>query len=94
MTQEEFLKLNQFRIDTQFYVDGIAVNKGYNNGVTCVSYVNSANPTWKLDAETFIAWRDAFYDYATNIENQVVAGTIPWPSFDEFIQNSPQITWP
>jgi hypothetical protein len=74
-------------------LDTTAQSKQYGNAVSCASYVSSTNPQWKLEAETFVSWRDAVFVYAINIQTEVQGGA-PIPSFEEFVAGLPAIVWP
>lgn len=43
------------------WLDSVVQAKGYDNIVSCASYANSTDPTFKADAQAAIAWRDAVY---------------------------------
>lgn len=76
------------------YVDGVARQQQYNDAVSCASYVNSTNATWKAQAETFIAWRDSVYTYVITQETLMQNGSRSIPSFEDFKTELPVITWP
>lgn len=44
-----------------WWLDSVVQAKGYDNIVSCASYANSTDPTFKADAQAAIAWRDAVY---------------------------------
>lgn len=79
------------------YIDELlnekAQSKQYGSAVSISTYANSTNPQWKAEAETFIAWRDAVFAYAINIQTEVEQGS-PIPSLDEFKDGLPTIIWP
>ena len=69
------------------------LKKNYENTETCASYSLSNNAAWKAEAESFIAWRDSCWQYAIQIEVDVIAGIIPPPSIADFIAGAPKISW-
>lgn len=71
-----------------------AQSKKYDSALSCASYATSSNTAWKAEAIAFIAWRDAIMNYSINIQNEVLAGSIPLPTLAEFIAGLPVITWP
>ena len=48
----------------QSYIDSKAQAKGYDSANSCISYINSSNPTWKADATAMNTWRDAVWGAA------------------------------
>lgn len=76
------------------YIDSIAQQQQYNDAVSCASYVNSTNATWKAQAETFIAWRDSVYTYVIAQETLMQNGSRSIPTFAEFQTELPVIAWP
>jgi hypothetical protein len=78
----------------QNFIDSKAGDRGYNSGVSCVSYYNSTVPQWKAEAEAFSAWRDAVWVYVLDTLDKVQRGDIQRPTLQEFRQNLPQLVWP
>jgi hypothetical protein len=76
------------------YIDSVAQQKNYANAVACSSYLNSTVAAWSAQATTFIAWRDAVYNYAIAQFALMEAGTRTVPTFAEFQTELPVITWP
>lgn len=70
-----------------------AQEKGYSDAMSCVSYVNSTNPTWSAEAIQFNSWRDSCWEYAINIKEQVNAGSISPPNISDFLNNIPVLNW-
>lgn len=77
----------------QIEIDKKAQEKSYQDGFSCVSYINSTNLVWKAEATQFIAWRDSAWSYAIDIQTQVKNGQIPAPSLADFINNVPALNW-
>jgi hypothetical protein len=76
------------------YIDNVATQEQYNDAVSCASYVNSTNATWKAQATAFIAWRDSVYTYVIAQETLMQSGARSIPTFAEFQTELPVITWP
>lgn len=57
------------------------------------SYLASAHPRWKQDAEDWVAHRDAVMEYALQLINDVQSGVRPPPTMEEFKAGLPQIHW-
>ena len=62
---------------TQSYIDSKAVAKGYDSANSCISYLNSANLTWKAEAASMLAWRDAVWS-ACYANAAKVTATTTW----------------
>jgi hypothetical protein len=78
----------------QAHIDATAQSKGYNDGAAMAGYVVSTIPTWRAEAETFVAWRDAVWLYVFELMAQVQAGDAEPPaSTDALIGWLPQIEW-
>jgi hypothetical protein len=90
-TQEELLALYTEKL--QQHIDLKASEKDYKNSVFCVSYKDSTVQQWAQEATDFIAWRDACWQYAIDIQSQVEGGQITPPSINDFIANAPIAPW-
>lgn len=90
-TQEEVLASYQLAI--QAALDNKAREKMYNDSISIATYVNSTNSSWKAEATSFIAWRDAVYSYALTILTQVQNGGSQ-PPISDVIAGLPTMTWP
>lgn len=75
-------------------VESVAVDRGYNDGATCASYVNSTVPAWAAEAQAFIAWRDGVWTYALGELAKVETGLRPQPSITALLDELPEISWP
>jgi hypothetical protein len=69
-----------------------AVARNYENEYSIASYVSSTIPTWKADADTYIAWRDAVWSYGY-AELAAIEGGAPVPKLADFIASAPIINW-
>jgi len=77
----------------QYLVDQTAKYKNYENAVSCASYANSTIEAWKVEADTFIAWRDSVWFYAY-LQLELYSGNEePLPSVEQFMAALPQIEW-
>ena len=76
------------------FVDSVAQQQQYNDAVSCASYVNSTNATWKAQGTAFIAWRDSVYTYVIAQEALMQSGSRTIPTFAEFQTELPVIAWP
>lgn len=76
------------------YIDSVAQQEQYNDAVSCASYINSTNNTWKAQASAFIAWRDSVYTYVIAQEALMQSGARTIPTFAEFETELPVIAWP
>lgn len=88
------ITVDDFRRAIQAHIDATAQQRSYDSGVTCSSYVGSANPAWAAEAGAFVAWRDAVWAYAYTELPKVQAGQRPQPSVEAFIAELPAMTWP
>ena len=80
---------------TQSLIDQTAQSKGYNDGVSCASYVNSTNATWSAQATAFVHWRDSVWTAAYMLQGAVASGTQPMPtSIDAYLATLPVMVWP
>jgi hypothetical protein len=108
-TQEQILAMDTPQLEQQYlfnqtyasfvpqlakYIDTVAQGKQYDDGVSCASYFNSTVTQWKNEATTFIAWRDAVYNYAIAQYALMESGQRTVPTFPEFQSELPVITWP
>lgn len=75
----------------QSWIDRTAQQNGYDNAVSCVSYIGSSVQQWKLDAEAMRSWRDAVWQ-AAHAWRDSLNGQIPDPIPDmaQIIQTLPQ----
>lgn len=92
--QARMLELkNNFEEALTNHLNTVASQKNYDSQYTCVSFLLSTNATWKSEATTFNAWRDACWAYSEQILSQVESGAIDPPAIDIFIENLPKIGW-
>jgi hypothetical protein len=86
--------IRRYQEAVQKWIDKVARDRDYNDGVHCVSYTHSTIPQWKAEADAFIAWRDAVWAYVLALFAQVLQGTATRPTIVQLIQNLPVMVWP
>lgn len=74
-------------------VDSIAREKQFRDGVTLASYIGSTVPVWAAQAQTFVAWRDAVWQYVYQQLEQFQLGLREQPSVADFLTEIPAIDW-
>jgi len=79
---------------TQSNLDAFAQQKGYDNILSVVSYINSSNTTYKNDANTAIHLRDETWTTLNEIINQIKANTIQVTSYSQIANSLPSLVWP
>lgn len=72
----------------------VARQRNYDDSISCVSYLNSTNPVWQLEAKTYNAWRDSVWDYLYVQQQLIATKARPIPSVDELNAELPVIDWP
>lgn len=80
----------------QELIDSTAHSRGYDNGVSCVSYEGDPDETFNDEAVAFKAWRGRCWRTCYNILNSVKAGTVaPEDVTDEYVlERLPVMEWP
>ena len=86
-------RVKEYSRALQNHIDNVARGKNYENGFTCATYINSTNENWKQEAQTFVAWRDACWEYAIQVLDSVEGGQDA-PRIEDFVNNMPTIDWP
>lgn len=74
----------------QIHLDATVQARGYDNMLTCVSYLLSGSQAWTEEAAAAAVWRDAVWEAVFAIIN---AGA-PYPTADDVISQLPPIVWP
>lgn len=92
--EEPLPTVEMYQNAIQAAVDAAAQSKQFNDGVTLASYKDSTNPSWALQAATFIAWRDQVWIFSYAQLAEVQAGTRQQPTIAEFLAELPAIEWP
>lgn len=91
--EDSLLTLKDYEDAVQKHLDKTAQSRGYDNTYTCLSYLESTNPTWKNESMAFLQWRDQVWITCHTILNQWQQGEIPQPTIQEVINQLPQIQW-
>lgn len=76
------------------FIDKVAQIKSYGNALSCISYFNSSNLTWKDEAEAFITWRDSIWAYVYQELPKFENGERQLIPADQFIEEFPPMIWP
>lgn len=84
------LTLEDYRRAVQAHVDGTAIARLYDSGVSLASYTDSTNPTWADEAAAFIAWRDAVWTQVYALWAELPN---PLPTPEALIASLPEIVW-
>lgn len=66
---------------------------GYDNTYTCLSYLNSSDPTWYKESHIFNLWRDLVWHKCHELLNAYLAGEIEEITIEELIAQLPPINW-
>lgn len=82
-----------FTVAIQERLDAFAQTRGYDGIMSACSYFGSTNPSFKAEADTAIALRDATWAQCYAILDAVLAGERAAPTLDELISELPVLTW-
>lgn len=77
----------------QQLIEETAQSKQYDTAANLASYVASTVPVWAAQAQTFVAWRDAVWQYTYQQLEQFQLGLIEQPSVADFLEELPTIDW-
>jgi len=98
LEHQRAIEINALSLDLaatiQYLIEQISRSKQYESAVSCASYANSTNETWKIEADTFIAWRDTVWVYAYEQLATYSGNQAPLPTVEQFIASLPAIIWP
>lgn len=83
-----------YRLEIQAMIDAKASERQYDSGATLASYVNSTIEQWSIEAQAFVAWRDAVWLYALAELDKVQKGERDQPSVAELLAELPEFEWP
>ncbi len=78
----------------QAHLDTTARARGYNDALSCVSYLASTVDAFRADAIVMRDWRDAVWLFCENVLEETKAGQRPVPTEQELLAMLPAITWP
>ncbi|WP_421565206.1 hypothetical protein [Ochrobactrum sp. EDr1-4] len=82
-----------YRLEIQVMIDAKANERQYDSGATLASYVNSTIPEWAMEAQAFVAWRDAVWLYALAELDKVQKGERVHPSIADLLAELPVFEW-
>lgn len=77
----------------QKHMDKTVQARGYDDVFTCISYVNSTDDTFKAEAQSVLAWRDAVWRMCYSILADVEQGKRDIPSEAELLAELPSLEW-
>lgn len=78
----------------QAHIDSVAQAKGYDSGMSCVSYAGGTHPVYSVEGAAFRDWRDSVWDYCNGIYADVQSGIIPMPTLEDYLAGIPEMVWP
>lgn len=78
-------------VQLQQILDSAAQSWGYDNVVSAVSYLSSASPKFRAEAQAMLEWRDQIWSWAETLEVDVQNGikTLPATMADFLAQMPP-----
>jgi hypothetical protein len=86
--------LSDYILSVQSYIDSKARAKGYDSGLSCVSYVGDSNSQFDSEATQFKAWRSLVWLGCNNILSSVQSGARTAPqTIDDLINELPEAPW-
>ena len=83
----------QYTSAAQAYLDDFARTKTYDGILSACTYAASTSPRLREEGQRCIELRDAVWDSAFAILNDVTAGKRPIPTIEQFIAELPKLTW-
>jgi len=86
--------INDYLKQLASVIDDVARQRNYDSSISCVSYLNSTNLTWKIDADTFNVWRDSVWNYLYAQQVLILNKTRPIPTVAQLNAELPVIVWP
>lgn len=86
--------MNDYAAGIQAFLNNVAILRGYENSLYCVSYINSTITKWHDEAQAFISWRDQVWIYVEQELPKFQSGERPLIPLDQFVTEFPEITWP
>jgi len=86
--------LSAYLAQLRTLIDGVARQRNYDDAISCLSYLSSTNGAWKLESETFSAWRDAAWTYLYAQQVLILDKTRAIPTIEQLNAELPVIVWP
>lgn len=93
LTQTASERNEEIRMGIGRWIDEVARGNGYDNAVSCASYVSSAIPKHKTEAMAVVAWRDAVWSAAYDLLKSPPAGVSTLPQVIELLPKPEQFGW-
>jgi len=78
----------------QTHIDSVAQARGYDSGLSCISYAGGSHPVYSVEGAAFRDWRDAVWDYCNALAAAVQTGTAPMPTIENYLAGIPVMVWP
>ena len=99
LTSEEIQgKLNEVKLYfvaiVENFLDSTVQAKDYKNILHACSYANSTVEQYRNEAGVILAWRDAVWIKAYEIQNAILSGQRAVPLEQEFLDELPELEWP
>lgn len=76
------------------HVDGVARSRKYRSADAITAYLSCGVARYEAEAETFVVWRGAVWNYAEQELARVLSGQRGTPTITEFIAELPVFEWP
>lgn len=86
-------QLKEYEDAVQAHLDSVAQYRGYDNTYTCLSYLNSSDPTWNAESHAFNLWRDSVWHKCHELLNKYQAGELEPITVEQLIAQLPEINW-
>ena len=83
----------QYTSAAQSYLDGFARTKTYDGILSACTYATSTNSRLLGEGQRCVELRDAVWETAFTILNDVQSGKRPIPTIEQFIAELPKLTW-
>ncbi|MCW8918898.1 MAG: hypothetical protein OQL08_08805 [Gammaproteobacteria bacterium] len=90
-TDDEIIAAMERAIET--HMDAVAQARRWDNRWTCVARAGYSN-VWQAEAIAFGRWMDACWEYAIQVQADVLAATRPAPTEEALIAELPVMVWP
>ena len=68
----------------QRHIDSTARSAGFRDEIDAATYVYFTKTQWAKEAKSFLAWRDAIWEWFDNEKRAAISGGRAVPNFDEF----------